>query len=90
MPFCKSNQCIILSVLVTLIPFTIISFPFGEDRYAYSQSNDTNTSSNKTGAGVNLIDIHPSPLHLKSGSKFQIIATVVNDSPGDKFHCRGM
>ena len=31
--------------------------------------------------GVELKDILPSPLHLKSGSKFQIIATVVNDSP---------
>jgi hypothetical protein len=82
MQFCKSKQCIILSVLVTLIAFTILSFPFGEDQYTYSQSNDTYTSSNKTSAGVDLIDIHPSPLHLKSGSKFQVIATVVNDSPG--------
>ena len=30
---------------------------------------------------LSLKDIHPSPLHLKSGSKFQIVATVVNDSP---------
>lgn len=34
-----------------------------------------------TSTGVDLIDIHPSPLHLKSGSKFEIISTVVNNSP---------
>jgi hypothetical protein len=82
MQFCKSNQCIMLSVLVTLISFTILSFPFGEDRYVFSQSAKTNSTENVAGTGVDLIDIHPSPLHLKSGSKFQIIATVVNDSPG--------
>jgi hypothetical protein len=30
--------------------------------------------------GVDLIDIHPSPSHLKAGSKFEILATVVNNS----------
>lgn len=28
-----------------------------------------------------MINIHPSPLHLKAGSKFEIFSTVVNDSP---------
>jgi len=81
MPFCKSKQGIMLSLLVTLITFTILSFPFGEDRYAYSQANDTNTTSNKTGTGVDLIDIHPSPSDVKAGSNFEILATVVNNSP---------
>ncbi|MGB6593299.1 MAG: hypothetical protein WBE68_17505 [Candidatus Nitrosopolaris sp.] len=31
--------------------------------------------------GVDLINIHPSPSHLKAGSKFEIFATVVNNSP---------
>jgi hypothetical protein len=68
-----------LSVLVTLI--TILSFPFGENQYANSQSNDTNTTSNKTGSGVDLINIHPSPSDVKAGINFEILATVVNNSP---------
>lgn len=31
--------------------------------------------------GVDLINIHPSPLNLKSGTNFEIFTTVVNNSP---------
>jgi hypothetical protein len=34
-----------------------------------------------TDAGVDLTNSHPSPLHLKAGSKFEIISTVINNSP---------
>jgi hypothetical protein len=34
-----------------------------------------------TDAGVDLTNSHPSPLHLKAGSKFEIISTVFNNSP---------
>lgn len=81
MQFYKTKQCIILPVLVTIITFTILSLPGLENQYANSQSNETNSTANTTSTGVDLKDIHPSPLHLKSGSKFQIVATVVNDSP---------
>ena len=81
MQFYKTKQCIILPVLATIITFTILSLPGLENQYANSQSNETNSTANTTSTGVDLKDIHPSPLHLKSGSKFQIVATVVNDSP---------
>jgi len=70
-----------LPVLAMLITFTILGFPLEEDRYAHSQSTKTNSTANAAGAGVDLINIHPSPLHLKAGSKFEIISTVVNNSP---------
>jgi hypothetical protein len=79
MQFCKAKQCIILPVLATIITFTLLSLPGLGNQYANSQSNETNSATNTTSTGVELKDIHPSPLY--SGSKFQIIATVVNDSP---------
>jgi hypothetical protein len=80
MQFCKTKQYIILSVLAILTTFTILCFPeVAENQYAYSQS--TNSTGNSTGSGVDLINIHPSPLHLKAGSKFEIIATAINNSP---------
>ena len=63
-----------------LITFTFLGFPLGEVRHAYSQSTQTNSTSNAAVAGVDLKDIHPSPLHLKAGSKFEIFSTV-NNSP---------
>ena len=36
---------------------------------------------NATGSGVDLIDIHPSPSNVKAGSNFELLATVVNNSP---------
>jgi len=81
MQFYKTKQCIILPVLATIIAFTLLSLPGLGNQYANSQSNETNSATNTTSTGVELKDIHPSPLYLKSGSKFQIIATVVNDSP---------
>jgi hypothetical protein len=84
MQLCKTKQCIILQpILAMLVTFTILGFPLGEIRYAYSQSTQTNSSaSNPAAAGVDLKDIHPSPLKLKAGSKFEIFSTVVNNSPG--------
>ncbi|MGH9978087.1 MAG: hypothetical protein ACRD8Z_19965 [Nitrososphaeraceae archaeon] len=70
-----------LPVLAILIIFTILGFPFGEDRYVYSQSNDTNTTANATSTGVDLIDIYSSPSNVKAGSNFELLATVVNNSP---------
>ena len=87
MQLCKTKQCLILlPILVMLVTFTILGFPLGEVslvRYAYSQSNQTNSTSNAAVAGVDLKDIHPSSVPpLKVGSKFEIFATVVNNSPG--------
>ena len=80
MQFCKTKQSIILSVLALLIIFTFLCFPeIAGNQYAYSQS--TNSTGNATGSGVDLINIHPSPSNVKTGSNFELIATVVNNSP---------
>ena len=79
MHFSKPKQVIILALVAILIT-TIIGIPLDQDRYAYSQSPKTNTTSNVTGSGVVLIDIHPSPSNVKAGSNFELLATVVNNS----------
>ena len=68
MQFCKLKQVIILPLLAVLITITIVSFPLGQDRYAYSQSPKTNSTVNGAGSGVDLIDIHPSPSNVKAGA----------------------
>ena len=64
-----------------LITTTILGILLGQDRYAYSQSPETNSTANATGSGVDLIDIHPSPSDVKAGSNFELLATVVNNLP---------
>ena len=81
MQLCKLKQDMILPLLAVLITTTILSFPLGQDRYAYSQSPKTNTAGNAAGSGVDLINIHPSPSNVKAGSNFELLATVVNSSP---------
>jgi hypothetical protein len=81
MQFCKLKQDIKLPLLVTLITITILSFSMDEDRYVYSQSLKPNSTANATGSGVDLINTHPSPVNVKTGSKFEILSTVVNNSP---------
>ena len=81
MQFCTPKQDIILPLLVTLITITIISFPLNQDRYAYSQSSEPNSTANATGSGVDLINTRPSPVNVKAGSQFEILSTVVINSP---------
>ena len=81
MQLCKLKQDIILPLLAVLITTTILSFPLGQDRYAYSQPSKTNLTANSTGSGVDLVNTHPSPVNVKAGSKFEILSTVVNNSP---------
>ena len=81
MQFCKLKQDIKLPLLVTLITITILSFSLDEDRDAYSQSMKPNSTTNATGSGVDLKGTHPSPANVKTGSKFEILSTVVNNSP---------
>ncbi|MFZ0367864.1 MAG: hypothetical protein WAL21_09300 [Nitrososphaeraceae archaeon] len=81
MQFCKLKQDIKLPLLVTLIAITILSFSLDQNRYAYSQSLKANSTTNATGSGVDLKDTHPSPANVKTGSKFEILSTVVNNSP---------
>jgi hypothetical protein len=81
MQSCGPRQGIISLVLAIPILFTLLSFPLGQDQYAYSQSSETNPTVKAAVMGVDLINIHPSPSHLKAGSKFEILATVVNNSP---------
>lgn len=71
-----------LLVFVTFIIFSIMGcILLGADQYAYSQSSNTSSVASTAATGVNLKDIHPSPVHLKSGSQFQIFSTVINNSP---------
>jgi len=81
MQFFKTKECIILPVLAIIIAFTILGLSGLGNQYANSQSNKINATANTTSTGVELEDIRTSPLLLKSGSIFQVIATVVNDSP---------
>ena len=82
MHFFKLKQDLILPLLFTLITITILSFPLSQDRYAHSQSSIPNSTANATGSGVDLINTHPSPTNVKAGSNFEILSTVVNNSPG--------
>ena len=82
MQFCKLKQDLILPLLFTLITITILSFPLSQDRYAHSQSSIPNLTANATGSGVDLLNTHPSPTNVKAGSNFEILSTVVNNSPG--------
>ena len=81
MQSCRPKEGIISLVLVIALTFIILGFPLGQDQYAYSQSSENNPTVKAAVMGVDLIDIHPSPSHLKAGSKFEIFATVVNNSP---------
>jgi len=81
MQFCKVKQDIKLPLLVTLIAIAILSFSLDQVPNVHSQSSKTNSTANATGSGVDLIDTHPSPANVKAGSKFEILSTVVNNSP---------
>jgi len=81
MQFYELKQDIKLPLLVTLITITILSFSLDEDRDAFSQSLKPNSTANATGSAVDLKDTHPSPANVKTGSKFEILSTVVNNSP---------
>ena len=81
MQFCKLKHDTKLTLLVTLITIAILSFSLGQDPYAHSQSSKPNSTANATASGVDLINTHPSPANVKAGSKFEILSTVVNNSP---------
>jgi hypothetical protein len=77
----KFKRVIILPLVAILITTTILGVSLGQDRYAYSQSSKTNSTVNAAGPAVDLIDIHPSPSNVKTGNTFELLATVVNNSP---------
>ena len=81
MQFCKLKQLFKVPLLVTLLTITILSFSLDQDRYAHSQSSILNSTTNATGSKVDLKDTHPSPTNVKAGSKFEILSTVINNSP---------
>lgn len=81
MQLCKLKQDIKLPLLITFITIAILSFSLDQVPYAHSQSSKTNSTANATGSGVDLKDTHPSPANVKAGSKFEILSTVINNSP---------
>jgi len=52
-----------------------------QERYAHSQSSNNNSTANATNSAVDLKDTHPVPTNVKAGSKFEVLSTVVNNSP---------
>lgn len=70
------------SMLLVFLTFAVIGMPLGADQYAYSQSSNSSSEASTTATGVNLINTHSSPVHLNSGSRFEIFSTVINNSPG--------
>jgi hypothetical protein len=81
MQLCKLKQDIKLPLLITFITIAILSFSLDQVPYAHSQSSKTNSTANATGSGDDLKDTHPSPANVKAGSKFEILSTVINNSP---------
>jgi hypothetical protein len=81
MQFCKLKQNIKFLLLVTLITISILSFLLDQVPHVQSQSSKTNSTANATGSRVDLINTHPSPANVKAGSNFEILSTVVNNSP---------
>ncbi|HEY7082394.1 MAG TPA: hypothetical protein VH500_22110 [Nitrososphaeraceae archaeon] len=81
MQFCTLNRGVVLSVLVILVIFTIANFQSGSDRYAYSQAPKINSTKNAADSKVDLINIRPSPLRLRATNTFEILSTVINNSP---------
>ena len=77
----KLKQIIILPLIAILITTTVLFVPMGQDWYAYPQNTTNNSTSNTTSMGVDLVNIHPSPSNVKAGNTFELIATVVNNSP---------
>src|SRR5689334_8704035 len=79
-------QVSVISTLSVFILFSIIPFPLNQNQHAYSQTFKTNSAATstadvKSGKGVDLTNIHTSPSNVKVHSKFEIISTVVNNSP---------
>jgi hypothetical protein len=97
MHFCKLKKDLILPLFFALISIIVLSFPLSQDRYAHSQSSklnsttnatgfgvdliNNNSTTNATGSGVDLLNTRPSPSNVKAGSNFEILSTVVNNSP---------
>jgi len=77
----KFEHVVILPLVVILLASTFLGVSLGQDYNAYSQSSNTNSTVNATISAVDLIDIRPSPLNVKTGNTFELLATVVNNSP---------
>ena len=75
----KNN--IMLFTLAIVVVSAVLSYPLLPERYAYSQPSNTNSTIKAASSEVDLINTHPSPSDVKTGSKFEIISTVVNKSP---------
>ena len=81
MQSCKLKQVFKTSLSFALITIAILSFSLDQERYAHSQSSKSNSTANATSSAVNLKDTHPLPTNVKAGSKFEVLSTVVNNSP---------
>ena len=77
----KFKQVIIIPLAVILIITIGLGVPSAQDRYAYPQSPNSNSTANMTSTGINLKDIRPATLNVKVGNTFELLASVVNNSP---------
>ena len=81
MQSCKLKQVFKVSLSFALITIAILSFSLDQERYAHSQSSKNNSTANSTSPAVDLKDTHPLQTNVKAGSKFEVLSTVVNNSP---------
>jgi hypothetical protein len=78
---CKLKQVFKVSLSFALITIAILSFSLDQQRYAHSQTSINNSTANVTSSAVDLKDTHPLPTNVKAGSKFEVLSTIVNNSP---------
>jgi hypothetical protein len=77
----KLKQVFKVTLSFVVITIAILSFSLDQERYAHSQSFNNNSTANATNSAVDLKDTHPVPTNVKAGSKFEVLSTVVNNSP---------
>jgi len=77
----KLKQVFKVSLSLVVITIAILSYSLDQERYAHSQSFNNNLTANATSSAVDLKDTHPVPTNVKAGSKFEVLSTVVNNSP---------
>ena len=77
----RFKQVVIIPLVTILVITIVLSVPYGQDRDSYSQSPITNSTANTTSTGINLKDIRPATLNVKVGNTFELLASVVNNSP---------
>lgn len=67
-------------ILFSFVDFFAISSPV-LSAYSGGDLPNSNSTGNATSSGVDLVNTRPLPTNVKTGSQFEILSTVVNNSP---------